>query len=319
VIADDLTQEFVEVLGHYSDNRPRTHQGRKGYIGPSDLGFCRQKALLTMRQTEQDPAPEDEVPMWAADVGSAVHEWVDAAFSGRDGWVIGSEYGRVTATFPDSAAEVSGHFDLMHPDRNILVDIKTVEDLGKPRRFGISQNYLFQGHTYALGLIQAGVLDENCTLAWVFLDRSGREKKPYVVAMSYDPTIIPQIDSWISDVIYAQHHGEDAERDIPAPVCYSICRYFTTCRGVLEDTHETTLITDPDLLSTIDMYMEGQEMKKQGEQMMKVAKGGLANVAGATPDGVQVRWVRVESGRVEAYDRAAFDRLDVKRIKKRTP
>lgn len=317
-IEETLAQTFVDVLNRHSNGRERTHQGRQGYIGPSDLGFCRQKALLTLMQTESD-VDDSIVGMWPADVGTAIHTWVDDAFEGEEGWLRGADIGRVTARFPESNAEVSGTIDLCNQPLNVLVDVKTVDGYDGVKNYGVSQNHLFQGHTYALGLIEAGILvEEGLKIAWVFLDRSGREKRPYVVVLDFDPTLTAQVDSWIADVIYARVHSEDAPRDIPSNLCKAMaCRFFTTCRGVMEDTHDPELLDHPDVIRSVDMYLEGKELEGRAKSMISAARSGLVGANGVTPGGVQVRWVHVNPSPppVNPKGRPGYERLDVRRVK----
>lgn len=319
VLEQEIADTFVDTLVEYSNNRPRTHQGRSGYIGPSDLGFCRQKALLTMKQVEATDVTEGEIGMWPADVGSALHEWVDEAFDMfGDGWVRGAEHGRVTATFPESNAQVSGTFDMVKPSWNLLVDVKTVDGFGWVKHKGPSQNYLFQAVAYALGCIADGLLvEEGLRIAWVFLDRSGKEKRPYVLCIDYDPTVVFQVDQWISDVIYARQHDEDASRDIPAERCEAMCRFFTVCRGVMEDSHDPVLIDDPEQADAARTYLEARKAKDEASRLMDAAKQQLQGVSGATEDGVQVRWVHVSRGTVPAYDRAEYDKLTVRQMRRK--
>jgi hypothetical protein len=56
----------------YGENSPRTRQSREGVLGPSDIGFCRQKATLTTKGIQ----PTDEVSIAAAQIGTAVHSYV---------------------------------------------------------------------------------------------------------------------------------------------------------------------------------------------------------------------------------------------------
>jgi hypothetical protein len=62
-------------LTAYMDNSARSVQASEGRLGPSDIGFCRQKAALMVRGVEATDAP----PKWAAAVGTAVHNYVEAA------------------------------------------------------------------------------------------------------------------------------------------------------------------------------------------------------------------------------------------------
>jgi hypothetical protein len=295
----------------YGINSPRSKQSRDGILGPSDLGFCRQKAALTIKGV----ADTDEQSIAAAQIGTAVHEYVAKAFKARHPeWVV--EDTKVTATFPSGAA-IAGTPDIIAPDWNAIIDVKTVDGFAWVKREGTSQNHKYQRHAYALGAIQAGILDDSATVyvCNLYIDRSGKEPEPYFVAEEFDPTLTDEIDSWIQDVIYAVKQGEDAQRDIPAPVCERICSKFTACRGELETHQGGEFIEDPTLISAIGMYVEGRDMTKTGDQLKKEAQSRLFGVNGRTED-YQVRWVDVAPTTVDSFEKAGYSRMDVRKVRK---
>lgn len=277
-------------LYDFMEGSPRTKQARDGILGPSDIGFCRQKAVLVTRQIK----PTDSPPNWAASVGIAVHNYVEEAIKRlHPDWLLGSiDHVRTTAVMP-SGAEISGSPDIIAPDINAVLDIKTVNGFQWTRRNGPSQSHIFQRHIYAMGLIQSGILDSSreVLVGNIYLDRSGADPNPLVFVEPMDENVTNEVDSWISDVIYAVAQGEDSSRDIPAPVCEKICEFFTVCRGGLEDSHSDGLITDPELLAAVDMYVAGRTQEGNGKEMKRAAAEVLSNVSGVT-DLYQVRWVQ---------------------------
>lgn len=297
------------------DNSPRSKQADEGLLGPSDIGFCRQKATLMVKGVE----PTDSVPKWAAAVGTAVHNYVEAAIKQMfPEWLVGSiDNVKVTATLP-SGAEISGHPDIVIPKENTILDIKTVDGFAWVKREGTSQNHKYQRHLYALGCIQAGMFDEEKPIyvGNVYFDRSGKEAEPLVIVEELDPTLTDEIDSWVQDVIYAVKHGEEASRDIPAAVCERICSHFTACRGGLPVYEGSEQITDKELLSAVDMYLEAKTMAKTADQMKKEAAAQLAGINGSTGQW-EVRWVEVQPTRIEASERAGYSRIDIRKVRKR--
>jgi hypothetical protein len=293
-----------------SDTTPRTLQSHAGLIGPSDLGFCRNKASLMAKGVPQS----DSKNAWAANVGTAIHEWVgDALRTAFPSWIVDNR--RLTATFP-SGAEVSGTPDIVQPGWNMILDVKTVDGYEKIKRFGTSLNHRMQRHTYALGAIQAGLLDESQPIyvGNVYLDRSGEEKEPYVVYDLYDPSFTDEIDQWITDVIYSVQHNEDASRDIAAPVCEKICEFYSVCRGALPDS-EGGFITDTTVKDAITLYVEGRDLETRGKRMKDQAKVDLVGVSGS--DGVyQVRWTKNSGADVPGYYREPSERLDVRKVRR---
>ena len=311
----DYDLAIEAALTSYMDNSPRSVQSDEGRLGPSDIGFCRQKAALMVRGVE----PTDSTPKWAAAVGTAVHNYVEAAIKEMfPDWLVGSiDKVRVTATLP-SGVEISGHPDIVIPSENTVLDIKTVDGFAWVKREGTSQNHKFQRHLYALGLIQSGTLDSSKTVyvGNIYFDRSGKESRPLMIVEELDPMLTDEIDSWVGDVIYAVKHGEDASRDIPAAVCERICSHFTACRGALEVYDGGDLITDHDLLAAVDMYTEARNMEKTAKQMKEEAAVMLAGVNGSTGSW-QVRWVDVQPTKVESFEKQGYSRLDIRKARSR--
>lgn len=300
-------------LRSYMDGSARSVQASEGILGPSDIGFCRQKASLMTKGVPATDAP----PKWAAAVGTAIHNYVEAAIKeAHPDWLVGSIDGvRVTATLP-SGAEISGHPDVVVPASNAVLDIKTVDGFQWVKREGTSLQHKYQRHLYAMGLIQAGILDDSKTILVgnIYFDRSGKEAEPLVIVEEMDHTLTPEIDSWVQDVIYSVKTGEDASRDVAAAVCERICSHFTACRGQLE-TQDSEFIQDADLLSAVDMYVQGREMKKEAEAMQKAAQAILDGVNGSTGT-YQVRWVDVQPTTVESFEKAAYRRMDIRKVRK---
>jgi hypothetical protein len=302
-------------LTSYMDNSSRSVQASEGRLGPSDIGFCRQKAALMVRGVEQTDAP----PKWAAAVGTAIHTYVEAAIKEMfPDWLVGSlDEVRVTATLP-SGAEISGHPDIVIPDRNTVLDIKTVDGFQWVKREGTSQQHKYQRHLYAMGCLAAGLFDKDkpVYVGNVYFDRSGKQPQPIVIVEELDPMLTDEIDSWVGDVIYAVKNNEDASRDIPAPICERICSHFTACRGSLETYEGGELIMDNELLTAVDMYTEARNMEKTAKQMKDEASARLVGVNGSTGQW-QVRWVEVQPSKVESFEKNGYSRLDIRKARSR--
>lgn len=308
----DLQQIITKRIDEYSYNDPRSKQSRDGILGPSDLGFCRQKAVLTTRGVERT----DETNEASARIGTAIHRYLADAFDGfrPNNWIADSR--KVTATFP-SGAVISGTPDLICADFNIILDIKTVDGFEWVKRNGTSLNHKYQRHTYALGAIQEGLLDpsRNLYVGNVYIDRSGKEPEPFFIIERFDESLTDEIDQWIQDVIYAVKNGEDASRDIPAAVCEKICPFFTACRGALEVHEGGEFIDNPELVTAIDMYVEARDLEKRAKQMKDEASFILGGVNGTTGTW-QVRWVEVAPTMVEAFEKRGYRRLDIRKTRK---
>lgn len=301
-------------LTAYMDNSARTIQSNEGRLGPSDIGFCRQKAALMTKGVETT----DSTPKWAAAVGTAVHTYVETALKTMfPTWLMGSiDNITVTATLPSGAA-ISGHPDIIIPESNTVLDIKTVDGFQWVKREGTSQQHKYQRHLYAMGCIAAGMFDKTkpVYVGNVYFDRSGKQKTPLVYVEELDPTLTNEIDGWITDVTYAVTHNEDASRDIPAAVCEKICSHFTACRGGLQTNDGGEQIVDNDLVSAVEMYVEGRDMEKTAKQMKDEAVSILAGINGATQNW-QVRWVSVQPSRVDSFEKQGYSRLDIRKVRK---
>lgn len=307
---------FDVALDMKSRARPRTQQSREGLLGPSDLGWCRQSAVLKLRQTE----PSDVKSTRAADWGTALHEWTfDALRTAYPSWII--EVGTVTATFKTAARtfEVTGSPDIIVPEWNAVLDLKTVDGYSFVKRQGASQNHKFQRFAYAKGAVESGVLDggQPVYVGNVYLDRSAREPKVYVgEVVEAEAWLDAEIGQWLEDIVYAVERGEDASRDIAPSVCAQICEFFTVCRGHLPD-EDAEFITDPDLVSATEMYVEGRALVKQGDKMKSEAQTMLWGHSGIAGDW-QVRWTTVAESEVPGYRRAGYTKMEVVPVRKRS-
>jgi hypothetical protein len=310
--ATDIAATISGDLNNFMNRSDRSVQSDEGILGPSDIGFCRQRAALVTRGVPKT----DHNPKWAAAVGTAIHNYVEEALKkAHPEWILGSiDNLRVTALLP-SGAEIGGHPDIVVPEWNAVLDIKTVDGFEWIKREGTSLQHKYQRHLYAMGLIREGILKEdNLLVGNVYFDRSGKQPEPMVFVEPMDWTLTNEIDSWVQDVIYAVKNKEDASRDIPAAVCEKICSHFTACRGSLETYDIGELIQDQELLSAVDMYVEARDLGKQAEQMKKEAQARLVGINGSTGN-YQVRWVDVQPTKVESFEKNGYSRMDVRKVR----
>lgn len=310
IVLDKITAAMEE----HAHSDARAAQARAGILGPSDIGFCRQKAVLV---TKQIP-PSDETSKWAANVGTAIHNYVEAILkSVYPDWLLGSiDNVSVTAELP-SGNEISGHPDIIAPDLNAILDIKTVDGFEWVKRNDTSDSHRYQRTLYAIGAMQKGLLDSNKTIyvGNLYFDRSGKEKTPLVKVEELDWNEVNEIDRWISDVIYAVKNGEDASRDIAPSVCAQICEFYTVCRGNLPVHEGQEFTEDPTIKSAMRMVIDAQKMEKQAKAMKSEAKQVLKGFNG-TDGEYQVRWTEIAPTFIEGYQRAGSVRMDVVPLKR---
>lgn len=312
--AADIAATITHDLRSYDTASDRSQQSRSGILGPSDIGFCRQKATLVTLGVE----PSDDKKMWAAQVGTAVHNYVEAALKVKHpDWLMGSiDQLHVTATLPSGNA-IGGHPDIVIPDLNTLLDIKTVDGFEWVRSKGVSDSHKYQRWLYALGCIQEGILDPEQPLfvGNLYFDRSGKEQEPILLMEPFTHDLADEIDQWVTDVQYAVMNKEDAKRDVAPSICAQICEFYTACRGNLP-VHEGQEFTDDDTLrSAIRMAVEASAMEKRSKQMKMEAKGILKGFNG-TDGEYQVRWTEIAPTFIEGFQRAGSVRLDVVPLKK---
>jgi hypothetical protein len=309
----EVKAQIIDALVAHMVDSPRSQQSAAGILGPSDIGFCRQKAALTLWQIPETDNP----PRWSAAVGTAIHNYVEQAIKDRyPSWIVGSIDNLETTTLLPSGVEIKGHPDIVVPDKNLVLDIKTVDGFAWVKREGTSVQHKYQRHLYAMGLVQMGVLsDENLMVGNVYLDRSGKEPDPLVLIEEFDPTLTAEIDSWIDDVIYAVKHQEDARRDIASPVCERICSHFTACRGSLPD-QDGDMIEDPQLIHAVEMYVQARDMEKEAQDIKREAQSRLAGVSGSTGTH-QVRWTEVQPAVVESFQKQGYMRMDIRKTRSR--
>jgi hypothetical protein len=307
--AQTISFVFAEAIKAGIHGSARSKQAAAGQLGPSNIGFCRQKAALMTKGVKAT----DSTPVWAAGVGTAIHNFVESIIKVQfPDWIVEQE--RVTATLPNGA-EVSGTPDIVAPDWNAIIDLKTKDGLEYVARYGSDQSNKFQRHLYLLGAIEKGWLDPTKPIyvCNVYLDRSGATEMPYVEIEEADWSLTDQISSWIDDVTYAVVNNEDAERDVAAPVCEKICEFFTACRGSLPD-ENSEYISDPELVGAIDMYVEGQRLEKEAKRLKDEAKAMLVGVSGSTGR-YQARWTYINGSQVPSFERAGYERLDVRKVR----
>lgn len=297
------------------ENEPRTAQSRAGLLGPSDIGFCRQKASLVGRGVQ----PTDSNDPWAAVIGTAIHKHVEGFIESTfgDTWIV--ERQRLTAKLPRSGAEISGTCDLIMPDDNLVIDIKTVDGLKKVQNYGPSQGHRYQRHLYAMGAVDAGIFDptRQVYVGNLYIDVSrgnSGDEKVWVTIEPMDDSLTDEIDSWVEDVIYSMRYNEDAARDIAAPICETFCEFYTACRGALP-MRDSEPLDSPEILQAVDMYVRGRDMEKEGKAMKSEASSVLTGLNGSTGEW-QVRTTQVSPQEIPGFTRKASTRLDIRRVRK---
>lgn len=155
-----LREEFLKVIREHEASRPRSMQVS---LGPSSAGVrCDRQLVAKMLQVEVEPGAGSWDNPWFAIVGTAVHAWLDTAFSLKsNGWET-----ELPVKYPSKAIP-GGSVDLYHPERGIVVDNKISgrSVLDKTRSQGPSILYKTQLMVYGLMLKSMGRRVETVALA----------------------------------------------------------------------------------------------------------------------------------------------------------
>lgn len=302
-LADRIADLWVEAIQEATTSTERALQQADFRLGMSDLGHCHEYAR---RMIKQEPF-SDERDKTAAFLGSVIGEGVESALHRKHpDWLFQQE---IVTTLP-SGLRIPGHPDVIDPTTPLVADNKTKDGFEVIKKMGHTQQQRFQKHGYAAGCIQAGLVpEEGLMVANVYIDRSGSEIRPYVIAEPYDPGVLEEIDAWIEDVLYAVRNDEESSRDMPRDWCERFCEYFSSCR--LYDTDVTGLLEAPDVLSAIEVYEEGKALEKEGKKKKDQAKTVLEGVVGHTPTHT-LRWIEIGATTIPETHRAGYARLDLR-------
>lgn len=325
--ADEIADQHRVALRHDGmvdeamEGSARSLYASSKMFGVSDIGGCRRYVQFLIADEEfTDPRGD----FLAAYVGTAVGTKLEADYIALRNPKARSQMEALVPIEVVIDGEVflislPGHPDLVEPleHGNTVVDYKTKDGLGVVIREGGELKHKFQVTLYAKALIHAGVIDENARLALVYYDRSGGEDQPFTVEWDYDEALYEQAIEWLTDVIYAEHNGEEAAKDMPRQWCESFCPMFTKCRTF--DTDVEGVIRDPHILSTIEAYDEARKQITELEKVKKAAAAELKGTGGRLEDGRVLRWVHINEGKVEAFTRRAYDKIDLTRPKAKKP
>lgn len=148
---------LLDVIAEDDADRPRTLQRR---IGPSGIGhpchFCLGAMLAMVPKVDENTYAD----CWPAFVGTAVHKQLERVYQ-RQNRRLGTtryltELSVTCGTIGDW--ELTGSCDLFDPVTGKVTDFKVQGDkpIAKTVKYGISEVYRVQMHTYGLGMVNAG-------------------------------------------------------------------------------------------------------------------------------------------------------------------
>jgi hypothetical protein len=307
---EELSRAFYDAVQAATNNTARSLQASGHRIGVSDLGHCSEKVRRHLAGMTEEP-----VDKTAAFIGTALGDHIEAAVMAMYPNLIRQSEVTVSLVGDQGSYLLGGHPDLIDPDGTVI-DVKTTRGLGRVARTGPSQQQQFQRHLYAKGAHTAGMFNPGVTLADVrvtniWFDRAGDDKQPYVHTEPYDERIVEAATGWLDDLVYAYRVDEPARKEPPIQMCSVTCGFYADCRG--GETSAQGLIEDPDLVAAVSMLTEAGELERRARRLKDEAKSALQGVEGSTGT-YTVRWTKVSGGHV-AYDRAPYEKLDVRPIR----
>lgn len=306
--ADEIALQVQEAVRAHSTGSLRSLQQKEHLIGMSELGACRNYLRNMVVQTPYDDN-EDDIK-WPAFIGTALGDRLEQAIAESFDYLVQQT---VEVTLP-SGKVLAGHCDVQADDA--VWDFKAVDGLETVKRNGPTFRQKAQIMGYLLALQQSGALPADALAVLVFIDRSGRDPRPYVWTSLLDMQVIEEADSRLDDVVYAVMHGEEASRDEPDAWCQVACPFYTKCRGATTDVGG--LIEDEGAILAIKNYEAGKKMVKEGERLKDESKLTLKGVEGSTGEHI-IRWTRVNESEVPGYTRRGYDKIDVRPVRRASP
>lgn len=312
---DEYEQQVADwvydAINEHSRYSERSLQSAEFRFGVSDLGWCAEKSRRMLDQQ----VPEDE-DLLSAFLGTAIGEALEQAILRKNPDAIIQSEVEVVLEGETRTYTLTGHPDIILPSDHLLLDGKTRNGLTTVERTGPSANQQYQRHCYALGAWKAGLFGdcalEEVKVGNIWVDRSGEEKRVHVQIEPFNEEYVRHAAEWLDGVVYAYLHGEEAEKQPPREMCAKTCGFFRECRGY--DTDVEGRLTDVEVLTSVEMMLEGRALVRAGEKMKREASGNLKGINGFTPTH-SVRWVHVNESIIQPGVRAAYDRLDIKELK----
>jgi hypothetical protein len=285
---------IVDAIREFDESRPRNSQRA---LGMSSLGGCREYIRATVAGEERVPGTK---PKWAANVGTAVGDYIEGLMMQLDGRVRTQEY--ITYTTPNGI-KATGSADIMTD--NLVIDLKSKDGLGEVRRYGPSLQHKIQLFGYLKGAIQNGTLPPEATGHLVYVDRSGKDASVYVWSTTADnPQLEEIIAQRLQDVAVAitTSEGQGILRDEPTNYCMRIeCPFRMACwKGYIPETE----LTHPKIIQDVKLYTDARAEKKQLDDVQKAVKVRLSGTSGRLPDGTVVSWTirKTRDGDTEQID-----------------
>lgn len=258
-------EDTVKRVRDFDAARPRSTQAAVGW---SEVGGCR--AALGYRL--DGAFATDDTDTWAAQRGTAIHEYVQAILAGPG----------VRTEVATSYRGIPGHADIVEPDA--VDDIKTTI-LANSKLWAANHSLLrpkrIQAHGYAAGLVDAGELPADCTVRLLVIPVDGTFADWWSYEEPFDRSLADEGADRLEEVRALLAAGEPLPKDKPYAFCETWCRFFSLCRDPGQPDGEE--IADPELAAAVAAYGELnaqiRPLENQKKGLAPVIRG-LRGIAG---------------------------------------
>jgi hypothetical protein len=269
--------DAVRLVRDHDRSRPRSRQAAVGW---SEAGGCR--AAIGYRL---DGAFADDTDTWAAQRGTAVHEYLGPIIAGRG----------ISAPGPllEVATEyrgIPGHADIVDVDEASVTDIKTTT-LANSKLWAADHSLLrpkrIQAHGYAAGLVDAGELPADCMVRILVIPVDGTFADWWAYEEPFDRALADEGADRVEWVRAALAAGDDLPKDKPYAFCETWCGFFALCRAP-EEAGEMAEITDPEIAAAVDGYGDAHVRYSAAEKEKKRLASLIRGYRGVTAAGWRV-------------------------------
>lgn len=307
-VADSLYAAMMQA----STSTERAEQDRQFKIGASQIGHCSELVRRMLAQIE----PAGDQDWLAAIMGTAVGDWIETHAVPLVWPDAITQSTVVTPLVGDERTyEITGHPDVIVPSLGLVLDNKGTGSMSVVKRIGPKPQQQFQRHIYAKGAWLAGMFGDmplhEVRVGNVWHDRTAKERGLHVQIEPFSDDVLFEAACWLDEVVDAYLNGDEARKEPHYAFCEGYCPHFSDCR--INDSSVEGLIEDPELLAAVDLLQEAKELESQAKRMKNHAQLALQGVEGSTGKWT-VKWTLINGGSV-SYQREAYQRLDVRRIK----
>jgi hypothetical protein len=252
-------EDVIKQLRDWDAARPRSSQQAVGW---SELGGCRAHMGYRLAGTW----PSDDTDNWAAIRGTAIHSLLEEVITGPD----------VLTEIPTEYRGVPGHADIVLPGARQVWDWKSTR-LASLRLWQSDPSVLRQKRIqiagYAAGLVEAGVLPEDCEVGLVGIPVDGSFSDWWCWQEPFDRALADEGADRLQWVRDRQAAGEPLPKDMPLTFCDSYCEFVSLCRGQ-DDRQAGEEITDPETVAAVAAYASARD-REAAAKKEKLAAGDL--------------------------------------------